>query len=122
MDTLQQHTLPGMVALCCLAFFLPPLQAWAQTASVEGGKIVAESRFGHGSISAAVRETQLGPQVQLPGGRWLYCRRDCSETLRVETLDFFEANTNSTGSLHPGQGGVGSECGIFGCLEFNWGR
>jgi hypothetical protein len=55
-----------------------------------GGEVVAESRFGHGSVSGAVRPTNVGREVRLPGGTWIDCGRSCSETLRVETVDFWE--------------------------------
>ncbi len=79
--------------------------------------VIAESRFGNGSVTGAVRMTELGPQVQLPGGHWEYCRRSCSETLRVETIDF-----NENHAQHIGGGGIGNECGIFGCLDIGIGR
>ncbi len=74
------------------------------------GYVVAESRFGNGSVSGPVRHTRLGPQVRLPGGTWEYCRRSCSETLRVETVDFWEGRQD-------GRAGLSQECGIFGCLD-----
>ncbi|MEZ5844067.1 MAG: hypothetical protein R3D27_10115 [Hyphomicrobiaceae bacterium] len=74
--------------------------------------VVAESRFGHGTVSAPVRMTSKGPQVRLPGGTWIYCRRSCTETLRVESVDFWE-NVN-------GQTRMDNECGIFGCLRRGW--
>lgn len=77
-----------------------------------GGTVIAESRFGNGSVTGAVRNTELGPQVQLPNGHWEYCRRSCSETLRVETVDFAEKNAQTLGG-----GGLANECGIFGCIE-----
>lgn len=78
---------------------------------LEEGFVVARSRFGNGTISGPVRATSLGPQVRLPGGTWEYCRRSCSETLRVETVDQWEARQ-----------GIGGECGIFGCLGVQIGR
>ncbi len=75
------------------------------------GYVVAESRHGNGSVSGPVRYTELGPQVRLPGGTWQYCRRSCAETLRVETIDFWDAQRDTPG------GGLAAECGIFGCLE-----
>lgn len=78
---------------------------------IEEGFVVAKSRFGNGTVSGAVRETRLGPQVRLPGGTWEYCRRSCSETLRVETVDIWEARQ-----------GIGAECGILGCLSIGIGR
>lgn len=78
---------------------------------LERGTVTAVSRFGNGSVTAPVRMTANGPQVRHPGGAWYYCRRSCSETLRVETVDVFEA-----------QAGYGAECGVLGCLELVWPR
>ncbi len=61
------------------------------------GYVVAESRFGNGTVRGAVRQTSLGPQVQTPGGGWIYCKRSCSETLRAETVDFWEAQKSPGG-------------------------
>lgn len=74
------------------------------------GYVVAESRFGSATVSGPVRRSRLGWQVRLPGGTWVDCRRSCSETLRVETVDFWYANG-------AGSGQITNECGIFGCLE-----
>jgi hypothetical protein len=52
--------------------------------------VVAESRYGHGTVSGPVRMGRVGPQVRLPGGNWIDCKRSCSETLRQETVDFWE--------------------------------
>lgn len=82
---------------------------------LKDGYVVARSRHGNGSVSGPVRMTDLGPQVRLPGGTWEYCRRSCSETLRVETVDIWEDRSD-------GQVGLAQECGIFGCLSINLGR
>ena len=71
--------------------------------------VVAESKFGRGTVSGPVRMTDQGPQVRLHGGTWIYCRRSCSETLRVESVDFWE-NQNERNRTD-------NECGIFGCLR-----
>lgn len=83
----------------------------------EGDVAVAVSRFGNGSVSGPVRETRTGYEVRKPNGTWIACRRSCSETLRVETVDFYE----NDGSL-TGYGTAANECGIFGCLDFGIGR
>lgn len=70
--------------------------------------VVAESRIGNGTVTGAVREAALGPQVQLPSGTWIYCRHSCSETLRVETIDFWDAH---------GPNAIANESGIFGTLK-----
>ncbi len=82
-----------------------------------GDYVVAESRHNNGQVTGAVRGTDLGPQVQLPTGRWVYCRRSCSETLRVETIDLNEGD-----NIYLGRGTLGNECGIFGCLDVGIGR
>jgi len=80
---------------------------------IEEGYVVAHSRYGNGSVSGPVRETRLGPQVRLPGGTWEYCRRSCSETLRVETVDIWEGRED-------GRSGLAQECGLLGCLDFSF--
>lgn len=63
------------------------------------GYVTAYSDFGNGTLRAPVRMAQYGLQVRLPGGTWIYCERPglifrrnrpCSETLRRESLDFWE--------------------------------
>jgi len=79
---------------------------------VEGDIAVADSRYGNGSVSGPVRQARTGYEVRLPSGTWVACRRSCSETLRVQSIDLFE----NEGSL-TGYGTVQNECGLFGCLE-----
>jgi hypothetical protein len=52
--------------------------------------VVAESRFGNGTVVGPVRATRVGRQVRTPKGNWLDCARSCSETLRVNTVDFWQ--------------------------------
>lgn len=107
----MRRALLVLPALIAFGFTCAPADARPRR-TYNGDYVVAESRFGNGSITGAVRNTDLGPQVQLPGGSWEYCRRSCSETLRVETIDFNEKNAQWLGG-----GGLANECGIFGCLD-----
>jgi hypothetical protein len=108
-------------ALAAVVFLLSGSVRPLQTVRAqESDMVVAQSRFGHGQIEGKTRETPRGLQVQLPGGTWVYCRRSCSETLRVETIDFFESN--GSGPVQPGQSGFDAECGIFGCLDLKYPR
>ena len=66
-----------------------------------GGMVTAESNFGNGTVSGAVREGRNGPQVQLPGGSWIYCVRSCSDTLRRQSVDFWP---NQPGGPDHGRG------------------
>lgn len=89
----------------------------ASSAALARDVVTAESRFGNGSITAPVRDAERGTQVRLPSGTWVYCRRSCAETLRVETVDLFENQGSMTG-----YGTRMNECGIFGCLEIRYPR
>lgn len=75
------------------------------------GYVTAESRFGNGVVSGPVRASRTGPEVRLPGGSWVACRRSCTETLRVQTVDFYETDGMR------GYGTADNECGVFGCLD-----
>jgi hypothetical protein len=78
----------------------------------EPGYVVAESRFGHGTVAGPVRRGHLGYEVRMPGGTWIACRRSCAETLRVETVDFWE-------NRGAGRDAIDNECGLFGCLTWS---
>lgn len=107
--------MPARIARFCLAALIATTlsggAALAQGYGPRGGYVVAESRFGHGTVSGPVRDTARGPQVRLPGGSWIYCRVSCRETLREETVDFWEARA-------PG-GGAGAR---FGILDYFYNR
>lgn len=94
-----------------LATVLPAEAGW-RSRPAEGPVAHARSRHGNGAISGPVRSTRTGYEVRLPGGTWVACRRSCSETLRVETIDFFENEGRTVG-----YGTLSNECGIFGCIE-----
>lgn len=52
--------------------------------------ITACSKYGSKCVSAKVRTTRLGPQYLSPGGSWTWCEHDCVDTLRRDTVDFWE--------------------------------
>ena len=65
---------------------------------VAGATITAESLYGHGSVSGPLRQGQYGLEVRMPGGTWIGCKGSCRDTLRDETVDFWEIQRNN----HPG--------------------
>ncbi len=68
-----------------------PRSRGADDGTARANYVVAESRWGHGTVSGPVRPGARGWQVRLPGGTWVDCvRNNCSETLRLETVDVFE--------------------------------
>ncbi len=115
----------AFTALVMMGALLAPLAASAPAdagrllrRAPESNVAVAVSRFGNGTVSGPVRVTRTGYEVRLPGGTWVPCRRSCSETLRVETVDIFEGNDGTP----KGYGTALNECGIFGCLEMRYPR
>ena len=72
----------------------------------------------HRQVRAPYRNTDVGYQVRLPRGTWVYCRTSCSETLRVNTIDVW-ANVDSANPI--GVGTLQQECGIAGCLHWEFG-
>ena len=74
-----------------------------------GDEVVAESQFGNGFVAGPVRTGRNGLEVRLPGGTWVECANNCSETLRLETVDFWEAQNRTTNC-----------CGLLGCLELRY--
>jgi hypothetical protein len=83
------------------------------------GRVTAHSHFGNGSITAPYRKTPVGYQIRLPHGTWVYCRTSCSETLRVETVDIWDAVLDNGAPI--GAGTLDAECGALGCLTWSWG-
>lgn len=105
-----------LLSLTAATLALGSLAASAQTrgygtAGPDGGFVTAQSRFGHGSVSGPVRIGRAGNrEVRLPGGTWISCGRSCAETLRVESVDFWE-------NKGAGRDRTDNECGLFGCLD-----
>lgn len=83
------------------------------------GYITATSHFGNGSVRAPYRNTPVGYQVRLPHGTWVYCRTSCRETLRVETVDIWDAVIDNGSPI--GAGTLDAECGVLGCLTWSLG-
>lgn len=77
----------AVIATAAIAAAVTSINA-ANAAPRDGG-VTACSRFGHGCTSAPVRRGSMGLEVRLPGGTWISCARDCSTTLRDETIDFW---------------------------------
>ena len=76
--------------LLASATMLLPVAAEARREKDTGSGVTACSRYGKGCISAATRRGSVEREVRLPGGTWIGCKLDCRETLREESVDFFE--------------------------------
>jgi hypothetical protein len=78
--------------------------------SAEGilGEVTAQSRYGNPQVvTGPVRRNGKDRlEVRLPGGTWIECERNCSETLRRQTVDFWQ-NYGGAGNLNGGVDGPG---------------
>jgi hypothetical protein len=67
--------------------------------AADDGVVIAESRYGSARVSGPTRVGARGRrEVRLPGGTWLECGRSCSETLRRETVDFWQGRDSRGGA------------------------
>jgi len=93
----------------------PPVNA-GRLPPPDGDYVVAHSKHGNGRVVGPVRQTSVGWQVKTPGGSWLDCERSCSETLRVNTVDFWQ-NEQGAGE----QGAIDQEDGLLSrWLRWDW--
>jgi hypothetical protein len=85
----MRRLLPALLAVLPL-LALTPAHAGPRS-QVRYAYITFESRYGTGTVTAAVRLGPSGrPEVRLPGGTWLECGQSCHDTLRRETVDFWQ--------------------------------
>jgi hypothetical protein len=72
------------------------------------GEVTAQSRYGNPqTVTGPVRRNGKDRlEVRLPGGTWIECTRSCSETLRRQTVDFWQ-NYGGAGNLNGGEDGPG---------------
>jgi len=94
MMRIPQVATTALLGLLLSTFALPATaEAWGRKRErLDRGYVTAESRYGGGTVTAPVRASPSGrPQVQLPGGTWIDCQQTCSDTLRRETVDFWQS-------------------------------
>lgn len=99
-----------VVAGFALAGMMTVLATASADAGRNAGYVTAYSDYGNGQVSAPVRHAQFGYQVKLPGGPWIYCEKNslfisrlleyaspCSDTLRRQSIDFWETQQEEQG-------------------------
>ncbi len=103
-------TVTRLFAALLSAGLLAALMPTSAEAGRPLGYVTAYSDYGNGQVSAPVRRAEFGYQVKLPGGPWIYCQRNslfiarileyaspCSDTLRRQSLDFWETQSEDQG-------------------------
>lgn len=64
--------------------------ASAQAREAGLGTVTECSRYGNGCYTAPVRKGRFGLEMRLKGGTWIDCKGSCKDTLRQETVDFWD--------------------------------
>ena len=93
MSTMFRVISPTVYALGVLSV----LAAAPAEAISRGGTVTACSRYGNGCYTAPVRPGQFDPVMRLKGGTWIDCRGSCKDTLREETVDYWETLRERSG-------------------------
>jgi len=85
--------------LALILFVVAASVAWHQASTpktvLDYGKVTADSRFGNqGPITVRTRRVRrsgtISTEVELGPDTWLDCGGDCAETLRKQSIDFWE--------------------------------
>jgi hypothetical protein len=84
-----------LIASQLLAMGLPSLSLAKSPVKYE--TITVTGDFPDQQITMPVRETNLGKQVRLPHGPWIYCQADCQKTLKDQTFNFWTEQQDRDG-------------------------
>lgn len=89
---MSYRTWAAMLATPCLALaaMIFSHAADAQRRDRNSPTVTACSRYGNGCVTGPTRPSRFDREVRMPGGTWIACKLDCRETLREETVDFFD--------------------------------
>lgn len=81
----------------------PPAPAnAAKRAKKSAREITVRGQYNtHITITAPIRQTDLGKQARLPNGTWIWCEGDCAEAIRHQYIDFWERQRELTSHIHP---------------------
>lgn len=71
--------------------------AMARPAARGEGSVTVCSRYGNGCTTAPVRAGRMGLEMRLKGGTWVNCMGSCKDTLREETVDFWDTQREKHG-------------------------
>ena len=74
-----------------------PADAQSRSKSREG-VVSTCSIYGNGCTSAPIRRAGNDYEFRMPGGTWVSCKQSCKDTLRRETVDFWDTQRENGGS------------------------
>ena len=92
------RTLLGVaLAATTMAGLMTPADAQSRRKGGEG-VVRTCSIYGNGCTTAPIRRASNDYEFRMPGGTWISCRQSCQDTLRRETVDFWETQRENGGS------------------------
>lgn len=82
-----------VVSITAIMSILMPVAAHAEAVTprqIREGKVTACSSFGGGCYTAKLVRSSVGWKLQLNNGTIINCGVTCQDTLRVQTVDFWQ--------------------------------
>jgi len=86
------------LATTMMAGLMTPADAQSRRKGGGEGVVRACSIYGNGCTTAPIRRASNDYEFRMPGGTWISCRQSCQDTLRRETVDFWETQRENGGS------------------------
>lgn len=82
-----------VLAMATLLSVVMPVAACAEAVTprqVREGRVTACSTYGNGCYTAKLVRSSIGWKMRLKGGNVIDCGVTCQDTLRVETVDYWD--------------------------------
>jgi hypothetical protein len=79
-----------VIAGCILSSSALEARSPIRAPGPQAGSVSVCSRYGNGCYAAPVRYGRYGLEMRLKGGTWIDCKGSCKDTLREETIDFWD--------------------------------
>lgn len=80
----------AFIAACLLLYTSAEARSPVRGPGPQAGSVSVCSRYGNGCYTAPIRHGRFGLEMRLKGGTWIDCKGSCKDTLREETIDFWD--------------------------------
>ncbi len=95
---LMKTVLSAAMGLPLIFGLIATADAQSRNRSPGAGVVSACSIYGNGCTTAPIRRAGNDYEFRLPGGTWVSCKQSCKDTLRRETVDFWDTQRENGGS------------------------
>ena len=94
----MKTVLSAAIGLSLTLGLIATADAQSRTRGPGAGIVSACSIYGNGCTTAPIRRAGNDYEFRLPGGTWVSCKQSCKDTLRRETVDFWDTQRENGGS------------------------